>query len=98
MKNNIVRVLRRCWTIVHNIFIHTYFEEGSLCLEHIQVSKKRIIQIALSMCLAPMKNIFQFEKLYSNLICFAQDIKNYIVLLLRTVLGQKTLFFIITLL
>lgn len=43
------------------------------------------------MCLAPMKNIFQFEKLYSNLICFAQDIKNYIVLLLRTVLGQKNL-------
>lgn len=43
------------------------------------------------MCLAAMKNIFQFEKLYSNLICFAQDIKNYIVLLLRTVLGQKNL-------
>lgn len=43
------------------------------------------------MCLAPMKNIFQFEKLYSNLICFAQDIENYIVLLLRTVLGQKNL-------
>lgn len=43
------------------------------------------------MCLAPMKNIFQFEKLYSNLICFAQDIKNYIVLLLRTVLGKKNL-------
>lgn len=52
--------------------------ERVLYVLNIYKFQKRIIQIAFLLCHAPMKNIFQFKKLYSNLFCFAQDIKNYI--------------------